>query len=366
MSNYDEYFTDGDKPFAENLNDALLLSNVFDLTVPIELPLMFNNKSWVNTTSPRKAGVSIVTLDELMNGITIGTDEEDNSILTATEDTAFGFYFYPNFNSFGKIKSIEWEGAGNITIDLYTNSNELITENISQGIIAEGSVHLRELKPILFVINMPQNSVLNAMKITMDNTEKERYGAEVGISDVNGLETSLEDINGLIDDEVQERINAVSTLQGNINSEASTRLSRDNVLQTNITAEANTRSNADTALSNRISNLEEDTGWINVSTSGKSSTVTINQMKTRKLGGNLVGFFIYASVKISSASGYVVLGTVSSEYDFNGSIPVVFHDDPVYGELATNSARQLVLTYWRTSTVQNSPTDFTVNHVVMQ
>ena len=143
MSNFDDYFTNDDKPFAENMNDALLLSNVFDFTVPIELPRMFSNSVWLNTVSPRKAGVSIVTLDELMSGISIDTDGEDNSILTATEDAAFGFYFYPNFNSFGQISSITWEGTEDITVDLYTNDNVLIAENISKGTIQESTVHLR-------------------------------------------------------------------------------------------------------------------------------------------------------------------------------------------------------------------------------
>ena len=47
MALYDNYFTNEDKPFAENLNDALLISNVFDFTVPIVLPTMFSNNTWV-------------------------------------------------------------------------------------------------------------------------------------------------------------------------------------------------------------------------------------------------------------------------------------------------------------------------------
>ena len=55
MAFYDNYFTNEDKPFAENLNDALLLSNVFDMTVDVEAPKMFSNSTWVSTTSPRKS-----------------------------------------------------------------------------------------------------------------------------------------------------------------------------------------------------------------------------------------------------------------------------------------------------------------------
>lgn len=210
MSNFDDYFTNDDKPFAENMNDALLLSNVFDFTVPIELPRMFSNSVWLNTVSPRKAGVSIVTLDELMSGISIDTDGEDNSILTATEDAAFGFYFYPNFNSFGQISSITWEGTEDITVDLYTNDNVLIAENISKGTIQESTVHLRQLKPILVVVNMHDESVLNSFTIVMRNKQQTRYGAEVGISDVNGLESRLTNIEDM--DTIQEA--RLSSLEG--------------------------------------------------------------------------------------------------------------------------------------------------------
>lgn len=195
MSGYDDYFTNEDKPFAENFNDALLLSNVFDLTVPIELPKMFSDSTWVNTVNERKAGVAIVTLDELMSGITIGTDSEDKSILTATENTSFGFYFYPNFNAFGGIKSIDWEGTGNITVDLYTNNNVLIIENISKGIIQNPGPQLRKLEPLIIVINMSSGSVLNNFQIVMKTKEKERYGATVGITDVTGLDDQMNTIN---------------------------------------------------------------------------------------------------------------------------------------------------------------------------
>ena len=195
MSTFDDYFTNEDKPFAENINDALLLSNVFDLTVSIELPKMFKDGTWVNTTSSRKAGVAIVTLDEPLNDITIGTDSSDNSILTSDENTSFGFYFYPNFNSFGKIHSITWTGTGDISVDLYTEDNMLIFEDINNGIITNNVPSLRQLKPILIVINMPKNSVLESFKIVMQNKQLERYGAEVGITDVNGLDNQINTIN---------------------------------------------------------------------------------------------------------------------------------------------------------------------------
>ncbi|AMK16334.1 hypothetical protein [Methanobrevibacter olleyae] len=215
MTDYDDYFTHDDKPFAENLNDALLLSNVFDFTVPIRLPEMFNNSAWVNTLSPRKAGVAIITLDELMNDITITNDSEGNSVLEATGNTSFGFLFYPNFNSFGSIYSVDWEGEGNITVDLYTADNQLIQASISKGVISNSNPHLRELEQVLFVVHMPGGSVLNSFEIVMKNKQVERYGAEVGISDVTGLQEQLNGkvnissiVNNLSSNEVSRPLSA--------------------------------------------------------------------------------------------------------------------------------------------------------------
>lgn len=189
MSNYDDYFTNDDKPFAENLNDALLLSNVFDMTVPIILPTMFKNKQWVNTTSPRKAGVSIITLKEqLPSGVSVGT-VSNNSVLTGTGTVKLGFY--PNFNSFGKIKFINWTSSGSLTINLKTVNGSVIASNISKGTISSQLTDLMTLQEIVIEIVM-SSATLNSLEIVMENKSSERYGAEVAISEVNGLQTSLD------------------------------------------------------------------------------------------------------------------------------------------------------------------------------
>lgn len=188
MSNYDEYFTNDDKPFAENLNDALLLSNVFDMTVPIRLPLMFKNKQWINNISPRKAGVSIITLKELLpSGVSVST-VDNNSVLTGTGTVKLGFY--PNFNSFGNIKSISWESTGTLTINLKTVTGSVIASNISKGTITNQLTDLMTLQEIVIEIVM-NNATLNSLEIVMANKDTERYGAEVGITDVTGLESAL-------------------------------------------------------------------------------------------------------------------------------------------------------------------------------
>ena len=211
MSNYDEYFVNDDKPFAENLNDALLLSNVFDMSVSIEAPKMFSNSTWVNSTSRRKCGVAVIRLIEsLPSNVSIST-VDDNSVLTGTGTVKLGFY--PNFNSFGKIKSIDWEGTG-VVINLKTITNEVIVNNISKGNIENQSSHLRTLEEIMVevVLNSGQ---LTSLTIVMENKQQERYGATVGITNVTGLDERLSNMEDTIGD-IDNTLDTIETTIENI------------------------------------------------------------------------------------------------------------------------------------------------------
>lgn len=190
MALYDDYFTNEDKPFAENLNDALLLSNVFDMTVNVEAPLMFSNSTWVSTTSPRKCGVSILTLKEgLPSGVSVGTDSSTgNSTLTGNGTVKLSWY--PNFNSFGKFKAITWENTGTIVVNLKTINGTTIASNISKGTIENQSNELRTLQEIVIELVFT-NATLKSLTVTMENKQGNRYGATVGITDVTGLDDRL-------------------------------------------------------------------------------------------------------------------------------------------------------------------------------
>ena len=194
MALYDDYFTNEDKPFAENLNDALLLSNVFDMTVNVEAPLMFSNKTWVNTISPRKCSVSILTLKKgLPSGVSVRTDSETgNSTLSGTGTVELSWY--PNFNSFGKFKAITWEAEGDITINLKTRNGTPIASNINKGTIENQSSELRTLQEIIIELVF-NNATLKSLTVTMENKQQERYGATVGITDVTGLDDAITAIN---------------------------------------------------------------------------------------------------------------------------------------------------------------------------
>lgn len=219
MSFYDKYFTNEDKPFAENLNDALLLSNVFNLTVPISLPLMFSNKTWVKTTSPRKCDVAICTLKEgLPSGISISTDSgTGSSILTGTGTVKLSFY--PNFNSFGSYVSMDWENDGTIVVNLKTSGGTTIASNISKGDIEIQSSELRTLQEIVIEIVFT-NATLYSFDILMANNDVERYGATIGISDVTGLDDEFNTIEGRLnglDTAIDERVK-YSDIKDNLTS----------------------------------------------------------------------------------------------------------------------------------------------------
>lgn len=203
MALYDDYFTNEDKPFAENLNDALLLSNVFDLTVPIEFPRMFSNSAWVDTNSPRKCGVAILTLKEgLPSGVSVSTDSATGgSTLTGTGTVKLTFY--PNFNSFGKFKSMTWENTGTVKVNLKTTNGTTIASNIAKGVIENQSSELRTLQEIVIEIVMT-NATLKSFEVVMENKQQTRYGADVGISDVTGLESRFTAQDNLINTKVDK------------------------------------------------------------------------------------------------------------------------------------------------------------------
>ena len=200
MTQYDDYFTDGDKPFAENLNDALLVSNVFDYSVDIELPKMFSNSTWIDNSSARKAGVSIITLLTLEN-LTIGTDSSTNKSILSCESSSgiLEFKFYPNFNSFGKLKSIGWTADNdNITCRIRDKNNNIIINSVTNG-EALDNINLNTLQEFKISFLFTGVDVLRDITINMENKQQTRYGANVKISNVDGLQTVIDGLEEDID-----------------------------------------------------------------------------------------------------------------------------------------------------------------------
>jgi len=193
MSEYDDYFTADDKPFIENINDALLISNVFDFTVPIALPDMFSNQTWVNSTNKRKAGVAIVELAETLPNTLSITTANDKSVVSGTG--TMKLLFYPNFNSFGQFKAFDWSSSNNkIQVNLKTKTGTTILSNISKGNLASIPSGLKVLDQVMIEIVFTASDTLTGFTVTMENKQQTRYGANVKINTVDGLETRLESI----------------------------------------------------------------------------------------------------------------------------------------------------------------------------
>lgn len=208
MSIYDDYITGDDKPFAENINDALLLSNVFNFNVPVSLPSDFTNGEWINNTTQRKAGVSIIQLPEgLPNTLTVNGDK-----ITGTG--TMKLLVYPNFNSFGKFYRITWESENsNIQVNLKTKNGTMIAQNINNGLITSTSVELQKLQQILVEVVFTASDTLTGLVITMQNKIKDdRHTVDLGMSSVTGLNSTITDLESSLDG-LDTRLN---TLEENV------------------------------------------------------------------------------------------------------------------------------------------------------
>ena len=186
MTDYDQYLTNGDKPFAENFNDAILLSNMFDLNVDIDLPEMYANSTWSVSSGNRKAGVAITNVKEA-TGLSV-TSVDDQSAITGTGTLKLGFY--PNFNAFGGIEKISWTGTGTITCSIYSAGGSLITD-VNNGETISSTTTLRTLQNFEIRLTL-SSATLKTVKVGMVNKDHTRYGAKISISDISGLQDDLD------------------------------------------------------------------------------------------------------------------------------------------------------------------------------
>ena len=179
---FDEFFTNGDKPYAENLNDSLLLLDAFNVTVPVSLPDMFSNGEFNSSLNvSRKAGVSIVTLKSVDSGVTIGSDE-----ITGTGDVVFRVY--PNFNSFYKWQSISFEKSGSVNVSFKKTDGSLINASVNNdGVISDNSA-LKVLQEIDVVLSLSDATVSNVLINFVNNqNNRTRTGAVLEASQINNL-----------------------------------------------------------------------------------------------------------------------------------------------------------------------------------
>ena len=226
---YDEFFTDSDKPYAENLNDSLMLIDAFDVTVPCSMPTMFSNgefNSTVNVT--RKCGVALVTLKSAGSGVTVGT-----SSISGTGDVVFRVY--PNFNSFYKWSKILLEKSGTVSIAFYKTDGTSISATVgADGTISENSA-LKQLQEIDVVLTLSNASISNVLIEFINNqTSRTRTGALLEASqlvNVNGtvvagdgkavsgdtVKTALDNLQSSINEDIEDLSDVVDTKEDSAN-----------------------------------------------------------------------------------------------------------------------------------------------------
>lgn len=208
---YDEFFTDSDKPYAENLNDSMLLLDAFDIVVPVEMPAMFNNGEFSSTANvARKCGVGIVTLKSVSSGVTIGTNSISGSGTVV-------FRVYPNFNAFYKWKSIELTKTGTVDISFKKTDGTGIGATVnSSGIISEVNAlkTLQEIDVVLTLTSATINRIL--IQFINNTTNTRRTGALLDanqLTNVNG-EVATGNTKAVSGGTVKNALNSImSTIQ---------------------------------------------------------------------------------------------------------------------------------------------------------
>ena len=193
---FDEFFTDGDKPYSENLNDSLVLTDAFDLSVPLCMPDGFSNGEFSSTLNvTRKCNVGLVTLKSVGSGVTVGTSQISGSGEVV-------FRVYPNFNCFYKWDKILLEKSGTVDISFRKPDGSGITATVGvDGIISDNNA-LKQLQEIDVVFTLSSATINNILIWFVNNQgTRNRTGARLEASqlaNVNGTVTANDDkaVNG--------------------------------------------------------------------------------------------------------------------------------------------------------------------------
>lgn len=226
---YEEFFTDSDKPYAENLNDSLVLTDAFDLSVPLCMPDGFSNGEFSSTLNvTRKCNVGLVTLKSVGSGVTVGTGQISGSGEVV-------FRVYPNFNCFYKWDKVIVEKSGTVGISFRKPDGSGITATVgSDGVISDSSA-LKQLSEVDVVFVLSDATISNILIWFVNNHNKSvRTGALLEASQlanvdgevvsgetkaVNGgtVKTALDNLHTTVTGEIED-------LSDNITSETDSKL----------------------------------------------------------------------------------------------------------------------------------------------
>ena len=243
---FNEFITDKDKPYSENLNDALCLVDAFDLTVPLNMPAGFSNGEFSsNIGITRKCGVGLVTLMSRDSGVTIGTDSISGS-------GELVFRIYPNFNSFYKWSKILLTKTGNVTIGFRRVDGTDISVTVdSDGNISDNT-DLRELKEIDLVLTLSSATISQVLVWFVNDQTVGRVRSSALLE-----ASQLANVNGQV---VAGEVKAVNggTVKTALDSLHSTVTSEIEDLEDSITGETNAKLVLKEDKSNKVTVLDSN------------------------------------------------------------------------------------------------------------
>ena len=185
-----DFFKHGDKVYAENLNDGILVGNMFDFNVEFDLPA---DTEGVFPSGSDTVKVKVADVTPTANSnLTIGETVTNTSNVTQE----YRLTVYPDFNRFGGFQYVKITGVG-CTLKLCEKgeSTEIVSgmnyndlSNIAQ---------LKTLKEYDIVVNISKVGTLTGLQFSFQSKEKDAI-ATISIDDVEDLNEELDDLSSAL------------------------------------------------------------------------------------------------------------------------------------------------------------------------
>ena len=178
-----DFFKNGDKVYAENLNDSVLVGNAFDWTLTISLPSdtsVFPNSS--DVVKAKVCDVSITPNSNLSIGSTISNSSGSSQVYRLT--------VYPDFNRFGGFKSISLDADSGVTFYIANKGGTSPIANNLDYTDLSSVPELKVLKEYDIVITIPSGEEVEELSFVLQSSNADVSGS-IAQSNVTGLSSSL-------------------------------------------------------------------------------------------------------------------------------------------------------------------------------
>lgn len=174
------FFKNGDKAYAENLNDGVLVGNAFDVTVSIGLP-GDTGSTFPNSSTVSKAKVCDVSITPNSN-LSIGSTISNSSGSSQT----YRLTVYPNFNRFGGFKSISLTADSGVTFYIANKGGTSpIANNLDYTNLGDVP-ELKVLKEYDIVLTIPTGKSVTGLSFVLQSTTAD-VSSSISPSNIDGL-----------------------------------------------------------------------------------------------------------------------------------------------------------------------------------